>query len=104
LVSASRAGYTPKVVVVSGVCFAPAEAFTKKLWLSVRLSAETGRITATYGCVIGYLGRGYSIKGIAFRMGVSEAIVKARVGVAIAWLGLTKRIGTAHDAPHFVMI
>jgi len=54
--------------------------------------------------VIGYLGRGYSIKGIAFRMGVSEAIVKARVGVAIAWLGLTKRIARAHDAPHFVMI
>jgi hypothetical protein len=37
-------------------------------------------------------------------MGVSEAIVKARVGVAVAWLGLTKRIARAHDAPHFVMI
>jgi len=54
--------------------------------------------------VIGYLGRGYSMKGSAFRMGVSDAIVKARVGVAIAWLGLTKRIARAHDAPHFVVI
>ena len=69
-----------------------------------RAEAETGRITATHGRVIGYLGRGYSMKGNTFRMGISDAIVKARVGVVIAWLGLTKRIARAHDAPHFVKI
>jgi len=65
---------------------------------------EARRITATYGRVIGYLGRGYSKRGTAFRMGNWRAIVKARVGVVIAWLGLTKRIARAHVAPHFVLI
>jgi DNA-binding NarL/FixJ family response regulator len=53
------------------------------------------RITATQWRVIGYLGAGHSNKEIAYRMGISEATVKAHVGAAIAKLGLTNRTEVA---------
>jgi len=56
---------------------------------------EIDRITATQWRVIGYLGNGHSNKEIAFRMGISEATVKAHVGAAIARLGLTNRTEVA---------
>lgn len=56
---------------------------------------EIDRITATQWRVIGYLGAGHSNKEIAFRMGISEATVKAHVGAAIARLGLTNRTEVA---------
>ena len=56
---------------------------------------EVDRITATQWRVIGYLGCGCSNKEIAFRMGISEATVKAHVGGAIARLGLTNRTEVA---------
>ncbi|MEN9709259.1 MAG: hypothetical protein RIQ68_1667 [Pseudomonadota bacterium] len=65
---------------------------------------EIGRITATCGRLIGYLGWNYSVKGLVFRMGIAAAIVKARVGAVLAWLGLPKRLARAPFAPHFVMI
>jgi hypothetical protein len=51
--------------------------------------------------VIGYLGRDYSKRGSAFRMGISKVIVKARFGVVIARLVLKTRATQAHVAPHF---
>jgi DNA-binding NarL/FixJ family response regulator len=56
---------------------------------------EIERITATQWRVIGYLGAGHSNKEIAYRMGISEATVKAHVGAAIARLGLTNRTEVA---------
>ena len=56
---------------------------------------EIDRLTATQWRVIGYLGSGFSNKEIAYRMGISEATVKAHVGAAIARLGLTNRTEVA---------
>ena len=56
---------------------------------------EIERITATQWRVVGFLGCGCSNKEIAFRMGISEATVKAHVGGAIARLGLTNRTEVA---------
>ena len=99
-----RAGCALKGIVISGAKSSLASAVAKSLGLAARWGAQTGRITATYGRMIGYLSRGYSKKGIVFRMGNSRAIVKARVGVVIAWLGLTTRTERAHVAPRFALI
>ncbi len=64
---------------------------------------EIDRITATQWRVIGYLGNGHSNKEIAFRMGISEATVKAHVGAAIARLGLTNRTEVALFAQRLAM-
>ncbi len=64
---------------------------------------EIDRITATQWRVIGFLGCGHSNKEIAFRMGISEATVKAHVGAAIARLGLTNRTEVALFAQRLAM-
>lgn len=64
---------------------------------------EIDRITATQWRVIGFLGCGCSNKEIAFRMGISEATVKAHVGAAIARLGLTNRTEVALFAQRLAM-
>jgi hypothetical protein len=66
--------------------------------------AQTGRITATYRRVIGYRGQAYSMEGIAFWMGNSQASAKACVGLVIVWIGLPKRTARAHVAPRFALI
>ncbi|MDB5642650.1 MAG: hypothetical protein JWN07_1967 [Hyphomicrobiales bacterium] len=64
---------------------------------------EIDRLTATQWRVIGYLGSGHSNKEIAYRMGISEATVKAHVGAAIARLGLTNRTEVALFAQRLAM-
>ncbi len=64
---------------------------------------EIDRLTATQWRVIGYLGGGHSNKEIAYRMGISEATVKAHVGAAIARLGLTNRTEVALFAQRLAM-
>lgn len=64
---------------------------------------EIDRLTATQWRVIGYLGCGHSNKEIAYRMGISEATVKAHVGAAIARLGLTNRTEVALFAQRLAM-
>jgi DNA-binding NarL/FixJ family response regulator len=64
---------------------------------------EIDRLTATQWRVIGYLGSGFSNKEIAYRMGISEATVKAHVGAAIARLGLTNRTEVALFAQRLAM-
>ncbi|MDB5649470.1 MAG: transcriptional regulator, LuxR family [Hyphomicrobiales bacterium] len=68
-----------------------------------RRPQEIDRITATQWRVIGFLGCGCSNKEIAFRMGISEATVKAHVGAAIARLGLTNRTEVALFAQRLAM-
>jgi two-component system nitrate/nitrite response regulator NarL len=64
---------------------------------------DNDRLTATHWRVIGYLGGGHSNKEIAYRMGISEATVKAHVGAAIARLGLTNRTEVALFAQRLAM-